>query len=141
MKKLLQSFMEELRVFMGELKAPIDYIGLKLLKTLSLVPKSQLQKKEEELQNYRKDMDKFRDQVIDAYHPVMIIIPKEQGRDMAELKLQAGLKLLEKISDQNLIHYLVTDKRVVAQMDLLLWANNLFEAKLTKLGVYSDHEK
>ena len=118
MKELLQSFMEELKT-----------IGLKLLKTLSLVPKSQLQKKEEELQNYRKDMDKFRDQVIDSYHPVLITIPKGQGRDMAELKLQAGLKLLEEINDQNLIHYLITDERVVAQMDLLLLAYNIFGAE------------
>ena len=124
MKELLQSLMRELKI-----------VGLELLETLSLVPKSQLQKKEKELQNCQEDRDKFRDQVIDAYHPVMITIPKEQGRDMAELKLQAGLKLLEKISDQNLIHYLITDERVVAQMDLLLLANNLFEAKLTKLGV------
>ena len=130
MKELLQSLMRELKI-----------VGLELLEILSLVPKSQLQKKEEELQNYRENMDKFRGQVIDSYHPVMITIPKGQGRDMAELKLQAGLKLLEEINDQNLIHYLITDERVVAQMDLLLWANNLFEAKLTKLGVYSDHEK
>lgn len=118
MKKLFQSFVEELKT-----------IGLELLKTLSLVPKSQLQKKEEELQNYRESMDKFRDQVIDSYHPVLITIPKGQGRDMAELKLQAGLKLLEEISDQNLIHYLITDERVVAQMDLLLLAHNIFGAK------------
>lgn len=118
MKELLQSFMRELKT-----------IGLELLETLSLVPKSQLQKKEKELQNYRKDMDKFRGQVIDACHPVLITIPKGQGRDMAELKLQAGLKLLEEINDQNLIHYLITDERVVAQMDLLLLPHNLFGAK------------
>lgn len=118
MKKLLQSFVEELKT-----------IGLELLETLSLVPKSQLQKKEEELQNCQEDRDKFRDQVIDSYHPVMITIPKGQGRDMAELKLQAGLKLLEEINDQNLIHYLITDERVVAQMDLLLLPHNLFGAK------------
>lgn len=118
MKKLLQSFMRELKT-----------IGLELLKTLSLVPKSQLQKKEEELQNCQEDMDKFRNRVIDSYHPVLITIPKGQGRDMAELKLQAGLKLLGEINDQNLIHYLITDERVVAQMDLLLLAHNLFGAK------------
>lgn len=118
MKELLQSLMRELKT-----------IGLELLKTLSLVPKSQLQKKEEELQNYRKSMDKFRGQVIDACHPVLITIPKGKGRDMAELKLQAGLKLLEEINDQNLIHYLITDERVVAQMDLLLLPHNLFGAK------------
>ena len=118
MKELLQSFMEELKT-----------IGLELLKTLSLVPKSQLQKKEEELQNYRKSMDKFRGQVIDACHAVLITIPKGKGRDMAELKLQAGLKLLEEINDQNLIHYLITDERVVAQMDLLLLPHNLFGAE------------
>ena len=132
MKELLQSFVEELKTFMRELKAPIDYMGLKLLETLSLVPKSQLQKKEEELQNYRKSMDKFRGQVIDACHPVLITIPKGKGRDMAELKLQAGLKLLEEINDQNLIHYLITDERVVAQMDLLLLPHNLFGAKNEK---------
>ena len=115
MKELLQSCI-------GKLKA----LGLELLEALPLVPKSQLQKKEEELQNYRKNMDKFRDQVIDSYHPVMITIPKGQGRDMVELKLQAGLKLLEEINDQNLIHYLITDERVVAQMDLLLLPHNLF---------------
>ena len=118
MKELLQSFVEELKT-----------IGLELLKALSLVPKSQLQKKEEELQNCQEDMDKFRNRVIDSYHPVLITIPKGQGRDMAELKLQAGLKLLEEINDQNLIHYLITDERVVAQMDLLLLAHNLFGAK------------
>ena len=118
MKELLQSLMRELKI-----------VGLELLEILSLVPKSQLQKKEEELQNYRKDMDKFRGKVIDACHPVMITIPKGQGRDMAELKLQAGLKLLEEINDQNLIHYLITDERVVAQMDLLLLSHNLFGAK------------
>lgn len=118
MKELLQSLMRELKT-----------IGLELLKTLSLVPKSQLQKKEEELQNYRKSMDKFRGQVIDACHPVLITIPKGKGRDMAELKLQAGLKLLEEINDQNLIHYLITEERVVAQMDLLLLPHNLFGAK------------
>ena len=128
MKELLQTFVEELKAFMRELKAPIDYMGLKLLETLSLVPKSQLQKKEEELQNYRKNMDKFRGQVIDACYPVMITIPKGQSRDMAELKLQAGLKLLEEINDQNLIHYLITEERVVAQMDLLLLPHNLFGA-------------
>lgn len=117
MKELLQSFMEKLKA-----------IGLELLEALPLVPKSQLQKKEEELQNYRENMDKFRDQVIDACHPVMITIPKGQSRDMAELKLQAGLKLLEEINDQNLIHYLITDERVVAQMDLLLLPHNLFGA-------------
>lgn len=121
MKELLQSFMRELKS-----------LGLELLETLSLVPKSQLQKKEKELQDYREDMDKFRDQVIESYRPVMITIPKGQGRDMAELKLQAGLKLLEEVSDQNLIHYLVTEERVVAQMDLLLLANNLFGAKNRK---------
>lgn len=118
MKELLQSFVEELKT-----------IGLELLEILSLVPKSQLQKKEEELQNYRKSMDKFRGQVIDACHPVLITIPKGKGRDMAELKLQAGLKLLEEINDQNLIHYLITEERVVAQMDLLLLPHNLFGAK------------
>ena len=118
MKELLQSFMEKLKA-----------IGLELLEALPLVPKSQLQKKEKELQNYREGMDKFRDQVIDAYHPVMITIPKGQGRDMVELKLQAGLKLLEEINDQNLIHYLITDERVVAQMDLLLLAHNIFGVK------------
>ena len=118
MKELLQSFVEELKT-----------IGLELLEILSLVPKSQLQKKEEELQNYRKSMDKFRGQVIDACHPVLITIPKGKGRDMAELKLQAGLKLLEEINDQNLIHYLITEERVVAQMDLLVLPHNLFGAK------------
>ena len=118
MKELLQSLMRELKT-----------IGLELLETLSLVPKSQLQKKEEELQNYRKSMDKFRGQVIDACHPVLITIPKGKGRDMAELKLQASLKLLEEINDQNLIHYLITEERVVAQMDLLLLPHNLFGAK------------
>ena len=118
MKELLQSLMEKLKA-----------IGLELLEALPLVPKSQLQKKEEELQNYRKSMDKFRGQVIDACYPVLITIPKGQGRDMAELKLQAGLKLLEEINDQNLIHYLITDERVVAQMDLLLLPHNLFGAK------------
>ena len=118
MKELLQSFMEKLKA-----------IGLELLEALPLVPKSQLQKKEEELQNYRKNMDKFRGKVIDACHHVMITIPKGKGRDMAELKLQAGLKLLEEINDQNLIHYLITDERVVAQMDLLLLPHNLFGAK------------
>lgn len=118
MKELLQSFMRELKT-----------IGLELLETLSLVPKSQLQKKEEELQNYRKAMDNFRGQVIDACRPVLITIPKGKGRDMAELKLQAGLKLLEEINDQNLIHYLITEERVVAQMDLLLLPHNLFGAK------------
>lgn len=118
MKELLQSFMEELKT-----------IGLELLKTLSLVPKSQLQKKEKELQNCQEDRDKFRDQVIESYRPVMITIPKSKGRDMAELKLQAGLKLLEEINDQNLIHYLITDERVVAQMDLFLSAHSLFGAK------------
>lgn len=117
MKELLQSLMEKLKA-----------IGLELLETLPLVPKSQLQKKEEELQNYRKSMDKFRGQVIDACYPVLITIPKGQGRDMAELKLQAGLKLLEEINDQNLIHYLITEERVVAQMDLLLLPHNLFGA-------------
>ena len=117
MKELLQSLMEKLKA-----------IGLELLEALPLVPKSQLQKKEEELQNYRKNMDKFRGKVIDACHPVMITIPKGQSRDMAELKLQAGLKLLEEINDQNLIHYLITDERVVAQMDLLLLPHNLFGA-------------
>ena len=117
MKELLQSFMEKLKA-----------IGLELLEALPLVPKSQLQKKEEELQNYRKNMDRFRGKVIDSYHPVMITIPKGQSRDMAELKLQAGLKLLEEINDQNLIHYLITDERVVAQMDLLLLPHNLFGA-------------
>ena len=119
MKELLQSLMEKLKA-----------IGLELLEALPLVPKSQLQKKEEELQNYRKSMDKFRGQVIDACYPVMITIPKGQGRDMVELKLQAGLKLLEEINDQNLIHYLITDERVVAQMDLLLLPHNLFGAKI-----------
>lgn len=118
MKELLQSLMEKLKA-----------IGLELLEALPLVPKSQLQKKEEELQNYRKSMDKFRGQVIDACYPVLITIPKGQGRDMAELKLQAGLKLLEEINDQNLIHYLITEERVVAQMDLLLLPHNLFGAK------------
>ena len=99
------------------------------METLSLVPKSQLQKKEKELQNCQEDRDKFRNRVIDSYHPVLITIPKGQGRDMAELKLQAGLKLLEEISDQNLIHYLITDERVVAQMDLLLLAHNIFGDK------------
>ena len=117
MKELLQSFMEKLKA-----------LGLELLEALPLVPKSQLQKKEKELQNYRKAMDKFRGQVIDACHPVLITIPKGQSRDMAELKLQAGLKLLEEINDQNLIHYLITDERVVAQMDLLLLPHNLFGA-------------
>ena len=117
MKELLQSLMEKLKA-----------IGLELLEALPLVPKSQLQKKEEELQNYRKSMDKFRGQVIDACYPVMITIPKGQGRDMVELKLQAGLKLLEEINDQNLIHYLITEERVVAQMDLLLLPHNLFGA-------------
>ena len=117
MKELLQSLMRELKI-----------VGLELLEALPLVPKSQLQKKEEELQNYRKNMDKFRGKVIDACHPVMITIPKGQSRDMAELKLQAGLKLLEEINDQNLIHYLITDERVVAQMDLLLLPHNLFGA-------------
>ena len=123
MKELLQSFMEKLKA-----------LGLELLEALPLVPKSQLQKKEEELQNYRKSMDKFRDQVIDSYHPVMITIPKGQGRDMVELKLQAGLKLLEEISDQNLIHYLITEERVVAQMDLLLLAHNIFGVKNGKIN-------
>lgn len=118
MKELLQSFREKLKA-----------LGLELLEALPLVPKSQLQKKEEELQNYRKEMDKFRGKVIDACYPVMITIPKGQGRDMVELKLQAGLKLLEEINDQNLIHYLITDERVVAQMDLLLLPHNLFGAK------------
>ena len=117
MKELLQSFMEKLKT-----------IGLELLEALPLVPKSQLQKKEEELQNYRKNMDKFRGKVIDACYPVMITIPKGQSRDMAELKLQAGLKLLEEINDQNLIHYLITEERVVAEMDLLLLPHNLFGA-------------
>lgn len=118
MKERLQSFMEKLKA-----------IGLELLEALPLVPKSQLQKKEEELQNYRKSMDKFRGQVIDACYPVMITIPKEQDQDMAKLKLKAGLKLLEKISDQNLIHYLITEERVVAQMDLLLLPHNIFGAE------------
>ena len=118
MKELLQSLMRELKI-----------VGLELLEILSLVPKSQLQKKEKELQNCQEDRDKFRDQVIDACHPVLITIPKGKGRDMAELKLQAGLKLLEEINDQNLIHYLITEERVVAQMDLLLLPHNLFGAK------------
>lgn len=118
MKELLQSFMRELKA-----------IGLELLETLSLVPKSQLQKKEKELQDCQKGRDKLRDQVIESYRPVMITIPKSKGRDMAELKLQAGLKLLEEINDQNLIHYLITDERVVAQMDLFLSAHSLFGAK------------
>lgn len=131
MKELLQSLMRELKI-----------VGLELLEILSLVPKSQLQKKEKELQDYREDMDKFRDQVIESYRPVMITIPKGQGRDMAELKLQAGLKLLEEVSDQNLIHYLITEERVVAQMDLLLLANNLFGAKDEKTNrVDSNREK
>lgn len=118
MKELLQSFVEKLKA-----------IGLELLEALPLVPKSQLQKKDEELQNYRKSMDKFRGQVIDACYPVMITIPKEQDQDMAKLKLKAGLKLLEEISDQNLIHYLITEERVVAQMDLLLLPHNIFGAE------------
>lgn len=118
MKELLQSLMRELKI-----------VGLELLEALPLVPKSQLQKKEKELQNYRKSMDKFRGQVIEACYPVMITIPKEQDQDMAKLKLKAGLKLLEEISDQNLIHYLITEERVVAQMDLLLLPHNIFGAE------------
>ena len=74
-------------------------------------------------------MDKFRGKVIDACHPVMITIPKRQDQDMVELKLRAGLKLLEQINHQNLIRYLITEERVVAQMDLLLLPHNLFGAK------------